>query len=66
MFTRMRTLKVMVDEAWIEQAGPNQTYSVPDVSGTATVDKRTALYHARNGSFVFAIVHDMQAAKKKP
>lgn len=62
MHTRFH--KVLVDEAWIDKAESDQWFSVPDVSGTAFVDRRMALYHAKNGALVFAVVRDIKRMKK--
>lgn len=60
MSTAGVTYKVLVDEKFIEQAEPNQMYSVPDVSGGVRVGGRLALFHAKNGALVFAIVSNLR------
>jgi hypothetical protein len=55
-----KEFKVLVDLSIIEQASERLRFSVPDVSGATSVNKRLALFHCRNGKLVFAIITDVR------
>lgn len=55
MKSHVKPLKVLVDVSIIERCSENQRFSIPSIQKDS-VAKKFALYHAKNGAFVFAIV----------